>query len=319
MSLYNLTVELVTVLHHPHPAIGIGEPTPFVIGGGQTVTAVVLGIHHDAQAVEVAGEAVIPFAMLGHAMVDVDDGMVVLVLRGPTTVDEDFPVTAREAFGFCHDSASDVNMSAAMIVKHPAGRGQGKRWKALGSSDGGNYDGRMDKVALFSDIHGDCGMLNLVLARAHNEAVDAVLFLGDFGQHDLMEMYTVIRSSGIPLLGVRGNCDSPWMFSDMQVPVPPLYRSIPLGTRTLFFTHGHAVRSWMEAPVALHPDDIFAYGHSHIPELSRTESGPWVVNPGSASRPRSHTDASMALIDHERIRIVSVVDGRPLKGMTQPI
>jgi len=167
----------------------------------------------------------------------------------------------------------------------------------------------MNRFFVFSDLHGDMGMLRMAIARAEKEQADTILFAGDLGlQHSAM-ISQFIKLSSIPFLLVSGNCDSPWEFSDMQMVIPPQYRTIPFGSRTIFLSHGHRFGYWKEAPIDLLERDIFITGHTHIPRLNHAEGSPWEVNPGSASRPRSGSEPSYAIITDEEIRIKEIMTG----------
>lgn len=176
-----------------------------------------------------------------------------------------------------------------------------------------NYHTVMDKYAVVSDIHGDSGMLKMLINRAIKESAKAILCLGDIGLSQSADIVDSIRSSSLPFSIVRGNCDSAWDFSNVSMHMPPKYKTVELGDRTIFFTHGDSIKVWHDAPVHLLQNDIFAFGHTHVPILYRDDKSPWILNPGSASRPRCNCDPSMAFVTNEEIRIVSILTGMVLK------
>ncbi len=95
---------------------------------------------------------------------------------------------------------------------------------------------------------------------------------------------------------VRGNCDSPWVFPDYGFALPPRYLVVDIGGRTLFLTHGDIYHDWRSSPVKLHNRDIFVTGHTHIARLSKFSDGPLLLNPGSASLPRTAEPPVMQLL-----------------------
>lgn len=166
---------------------------------------------------------------------------------------------------------------------------------------------------IFSDLHGDQKRLEQLLDIAENAKAELLLFAGDLGSHSLTSLYTLLGNTRLPFLPVRGNCDSPWLYSDLNLPIPPRYRLLERSGRNIFLTHGDLISSWQEAPFALTNRDLFVFGHTHCLHLSQPANSPWLLNPGSASSPRDGHDPSMAFLWETGISIVSLITGDILK------
>ena len=128
------------------------------------------------------------------------------------------------------------------------------------------------KILVLSDIHGD-------FFRA-KEAIDTVrtaevvIFTGD-GESDIDRLEGMYPEK--KFLKVRGNCD---LGSSL-----PIYDTITLEGKKIFFTHGHMYNVKMteynlrEAARDVHAD-IVIYGHTHV-AVNEYKDDMWVMNPGS--------------------------------------
>ncbi len=96
----------------------------------------------------------------------------------------------------------------------------------------------MKKLVVFSDLHGDIDMLRMIIARSEKEDADSILCAGDLGIHHSTIIAHMIRTCPIPFVIVRGNCDSPWAFVDVQMPVPPIYLSVDFCSRKSYLPMG---------------------------------------------------------------------------------
>jgi hypothetical protein len=175
----------------------------------------------------------------------------------------------------------------------------------------------MNKLVVFSDLHGDIDMLRMIIARAEKEKADSILCAGDLGIHHSTIIAHMIRTCAIPFSIVRGNCDSPWAFIEVQIPVPPIHLIIDFHSRKILLTHGDRIPSWDEAPAKLTENDIFIYGHSHVVMLEHSKHSPYILNPGSASRPRDQHEPSFAVITEKEISIREIVSGRVIPGYSK--
>ncbi len=146
---------------------------------------------------------------------------------------------------------------------------------------------------VLSDTHGHERLLYRVVA-AINFRPAAILFLGD-GLRDMEVFSRIPALREVPIWAVSGNCDS---FFSLRA-TEPLSRVIPLGSHTIYMTHGHqlGVRSSQDAAVqsALAAGaDVLLYGHTHMAEehtvyvkgADGEERRLLVANPGSLGEPR---------------------------------
>ena len=133
------------------------------------------------------------------------------------------------------------------------------------------------KLLVFSDVHGDSDGLKTLLSWGKGEMYDIALNLGD------LEPDAEMETLSYNIVSVKGNMDRYHYFTLM--PDPPGKRKLTFDGKTVFLIHDGRAFPY-DAPF-LKPGDIYISGHTHVPELSKTESGIFKLNPGSLSRPRS--------------------------------
>lgn len=132
------------------------------------------------------------------------------------------------------------------------------------------------RALIVSDTHGyDKNLVNL-LKRVGN--LDALIHCGDGEGHE--GYFTQLVDC--PLYMVRGNND---FFSDLEREM-----EFEIGGYKILLTHGHYYGVSMGPGYIMEEGisrgvDIVMYGHTHRPELIRTEAIT-VLNPGSISYPR---------------------------------
>lgn len=159
----------------------------------------------------------------------------------------------------------------------------------------------MERIFVFSDLHGDIHSLDKVLERIDEEKSDGILFAGDLGLDYLGTHRTKLRQLPIPITMVRGNCDSVWSFSEAQFPVPRQYATMTFGERTIFLTHGHLITHWEVSPLPLQTTDIYICGHTHRSQLIHPKGAPILLNPGSVTSPRDSNPPTYAMITSKHI------------------
>ncbi|MBR1456763.1 MAG: metallophosphoesterase [Oscillospiraceae bacterium] len=145
------------------------------------------------------------------------------------------------------------------------------------------------KAAVFSDTHTNTARMVEAVRRSRP---DVILHLGD---HDRDTEILRREFPGIPVYGVRGNCDGA---SDT-----PLRAVVPLGPVKAFLTHGHLynvhygridslVYAAQEAGAQL-----ALFGHTHE-ALYEELGGVKVLNPGTAGKGRRLTWAWIEVFDN---------------------
>lgn len=170
------------------------------------------------------------------------------------------------------------------------------------------------RILVFSDTHGHFAVVDSIIKRFGPEC-DCLLFAGD-GMWDIVQYIenaqesTALREALPPVVAfVRGNGDGDeyrvsQSSSDDDLPgyllTVPARQIVQACAHQILLVHGHhySVDSGMEglfhAAHALHCT-IAVYGHTHIP-VFRQSTRFFALNPGSASRPRGHSENSFAIL-----------------------
>lgn len=114
--------------------------------------------------------------------------------------------------------------------------------------------------------------------------VDMVLHAGDLGPPDVL-----FRFAPRPVFAVRGN-------TDVEHIDLPDQRVLTLEGVRIGLVHGWGASEGLEERVtahfAPHKVDLLVFGHSHLPVYTR-QGGLVLFNPGSLSRPRSASGATI--------------------------
>lgn len=160
------------------------------------------------------------------------------------------------------------------------------------------------KILVLSDSHSSLRFMRLALQKIRP---DAFIHLGDYYQ-DAQTMAKEFLE--IPGYFVAGNCDSGR--TPMGV---PLTRQEKLGGVKLLLTHGNLFRVKQDTAALIREaetDRVQAvlYGHTHVPDIRQTETGLWVVNPGSSGLAGT---AAVLEIENERIKECYLVSRRDLE------
>ena len=155
----------------------------------------------------------------------------------------------------------------------------------------------MDYLVL-SDTHGNRGALRAVTERLNFHPA-ALLFLGD-GARDLPFFSARPGMADVPVIAVRGNCDSP--FDPLAAGLDE-ERCIYLEDKKILMFHGHrlGVRAGIDRIAqtgARREADVVLFGHTHVAYETTLPAGEEVgdglvlkkplliANPGSAGEPR---------------------------------
>jgi len=157
------------------------------------------------------------------------------------------------------------------------------------------------RIAVISDTHMPRHDLVLPPAcRARLRAADLILHAGDWSSMDAVAM---VRGIGPPVVGVRGNVETPEVRAALPVTAEAEVDGVRIG-----IVHdggpgdgrlGRLRRRFAAA-------DAVVFGHSHIPWHEVAPDGFRVVNPGSPTERRRSPRHSMAEIEVEDGRIAAV-------------
>lgn len=162
-------------------------------------------------------------------------------------------------------------------------------------------------IAVTSDIHGNASAFAHVISLAKSHKAETLLIAGD------LEIPCLTMPTDLPIVMVKGNCDSSYDFDLVGRPVPPLVVRFPWNGRTIVMTHGDRYPS--PYGLTLGKNDIFVFGHIHQSRLYRNEEGETIVNPGSVTFPRGGEGATYALFEPEEITIRKLSDDKPIHSL----
>ncbi len=160
------------------------------------------------------------------------------------------------------------------------------------------------KYLIASDIHGSAYYCRLLRERFLEEGAARLILLGDLLYHGarnpLPRDYSTLACADIlnsmkeSILCVKGNCDSEVDSLVLEFPVEANALLLPVGGRTILFTHGHK-------EIALpHAGDVLFCGHFHVPAFEARGEG-FYANCGSVSIPKEGSRHSYALLEGDRI------------------
>jgi predicted phosphodiesterase len=191
------------------------------------------------------------------------------------------------------------------------------------------------KIALISDLHGNCVALDTVLADINHQKVNQVICLGDIATIGPQPLQVIDTLQRLDCLCIMGNHDAALLdlnaASDYQI-AAPLIPSLHWCARQLTMEHMHYLHKfhpWIEVPIGgnasllcyhgspssnikniltstpvdeleIHQTDkttrIMAGGHTHI-QMVRQHLGMLLVNPGSVGSPFQDNPAPQQIPD----------------------
>ncbi len=178
------------------------------------------------------------------------------------------------------------------------------------------------KILFFSDVHGCSEPLEALTAHIDELEADAAVMLGDALYHGprnpLREDYapqtavTLLNSMKTKIIAVRGNCDCEVDQMLLEFPMTAPCAHLLADGRRFFLTHGHSITP--DAPPALPPGSVFAYGHTHIMQLEK-HGNLILFNPGSVSLPKGGNPATFGFFDGAELTVRELKNGNILTGM----
>ncbi|MEO8290182.1 MAG: metallophosphoesterase family protein [Gaiellaceae bacterium] len=130
------------------------------------------------------------------------------------------------------------------------------------------------------------------------KAANAIVHTGDFTAASVLED---LRAYG-PVTAVCGNMDDVALRSSL-----PARATVELEGLTVGVVHDGGPAGGRHARLleAFRGFDVIAYGHSHMPEVSRAGAA-WIVNPGSPTERRRAPEHTMVVIEGGVPHLVSV-------------
>ncbi len=177
------------------------------------------------------------------------------------------------------------------------------------------------KIGIISDTHGDLVGWRKVMEEIFPD-VDMIIHAGDlfnYGPRNPMpegfapgELVQEMNGLEIPVVAVRGNCDSDVDESVVNFPVQSPFALVQLGSLRIVVNHGDKLSDEDKVNLAKRwHANIFISGHTHRPKLAR-EGDVVFLNPGSPSLPKENpTVALVEETDGEvEIKIIDVETGK---------
>lgn len=146
------------------------------------------------------------------------------------------------------------------------------------------------RTLVLSDTHlSDAAGLPLPVLRAA-EAADHIVHAGDLS---VLEVVEVLRQFA-PVTAVHGNVEQGDVFDRLPSTATVELDGVHLGVvHDSGATIGRNARLEQQFPTC----GVIVYGHSHMPEATRTENGVWILNPGSPTQKRRAPFHSIAWLE----------------------
>lgn len=143
------------------------------------------------------------------------------------------------------------------------------------------------KIVILSDTHGDFNRLLNVVEL--NYDADLILHLGD-GASEFFKVKQMVKN--IPMVMVKGNCDSPGYNLEKE-------KTFNFNGISLYACHGDFfdVKNGLEKYIEFAKKfkfNIIAYGHTHKRLIQKTKDL-FILNPGSLTLPRSYSASYLIL------------------------
>ncbi len=173
----------------------------------------------------------------------------------------------------------------------------------------------MEKVLVFSDLHGRVHAMEKLAKRCKAEKPDLVIGLGDYlyngprngvpDDYEPMTVANMINFLPYPKVFVKGNCDSR---VDQAVIATPIEENkiIELFGIKVGLYHGDVPS--MEG-LDLSEVRLYMFGHSHVYLLEKCDFASF-LNPGSVAFPKGGNEGTYCLIDKDKAEIRGIDDGK---------
>lgn len=179
------------------------------------------------------------------------------------------------------------------------------------------------KIVFFSDAHGSVNSIRQLKGHIDRINPDCIAFLGDALYHgprnriksdyDPRGTADIFNGMKDRIIAVRGNCDSEVDQMMFAFPILSEYSNLFDNARRFFMSHGH---HWSHEKLPPLPaGSVFAFGHTHIPKISRNDDGIILFNPGSISLPKNDMPDSFGLYDGCRLSVLNLITSGEILGM----
>ena len=180
------------------------------------------------------------------------------------------------------------------------------------------------KLLFFSDAHGYEDSLNCLIRYIEKFQPDQIIMLGDalyhgprnpirqnYGPQTAVSLLNQLKGR---IIAVRGNCDCEVDQMLLEFPMMNDFATLLVDRMRCFLTHGHIWNPGHLPPIA--NCSVFAYGHTHIPQLERREDGGILLNPGSISLPKNGFPPSFAVFENGVFHVRKLEDGSDMMALS---
>lgn len=184
------------------------------------------------------------------------------------------------------------------------------------------------KVGIVSDTHGCLARWNLAYEQ-YLQATDLIIHAGDVLYHGprnpLLADYNPgklaesINRSAVPMVMVRGNCDSEVDAMVLEFPLIERYGYAVVDGLKIVVTHGHLIETEVEklAFAKQLRADVLVTGHTHVASITK-KSGIILLNPGSPSlTKRSDRRSTLAIIEDKYVNIIDIDTGEVVESLSR--
>ncbi|NBK97917.1 MAG: phosphodiesterase [Erysipelotrichia bacterium] len=151
------------------------------------------------------------------------------------------------------------------------------------------------KLLIASDIHGSAYYAEKIANAYHKHQCDKLLLLGDLLYHgprnplpkeyEPKKVITILNELKENIIAVRGNCDAEVDQMVLDFPMMSDYTTIVMEDYKILASHGHIYHP--DHLPALNENDVFLYGHIHIPVMEK-RNGIHIINPSSITLPKEN-------------------------------
>ncbi len=173
------------------------------------------------------------------------------------------------------------------------------------------------KLLIISDIHGSEDAVDKILQLTNKHDFSNIILLGDLLYHGprnpLPKSYNpgnvLVKLNTLKnkIIAIRGNCDSEVDQMVLEFPIMDDYKIIDLFHRQLFISHGH-IYNPENFPTQIKENDIFLFGHIHLPIATISQENIYLGNPGSITLPKENNPQSYGILDEQGFKIYSIED-----------
>ncbi len=180
------------------------------------------------------------------------------------------------------------------------------------------------KIGIISDTHGDLfGWQKAIELLADCNYIihcGDILNPGPFNPlpegFNPLGLAEELNKSDIPILFVRGNCDSEVDTLAIKLPIQSPYLIFNWEELNLIAQHGHQEEAEDYYKTAsTYKVKIAISGHTHIYDLQKKD-GLLILNPGSPSIPKGSEIPTIALLDDKKVKVIDISSGKTLKENT---